>query len=73
MVADMEKLLTPEEIEERAIAHGWAMSKACREAGIAPSTFSRWKAGVSSPSIAVYQRLVDVVSRLAPHIRVPQQ
>jgi hypothetical protein len=33
----------------RAAAHGVPMSRICKEAGIAPTTPSRWRTGKNSP------------------------
>jgi len=54
----MHRLLTPAEIEAAAARAGLRMAEVCRRAGIAPSTFSRWKSGQTMPSIDVYERLV---------------
>jgi predicted transcriptional regulator len=58
----MSELLTPEEIERRASVAGLSMADVCRSAGIARSTFSRWKAGETEPTLSVYRRLCEAVS-----------
>ena len=55
----MDALPTPAEIERRAKALGLGMPDVCRAAGIAPSTFYRWRAGDTCPSLDVCQRLLD--------------
>ncbi len=55
----MSQLLTPAEIEARAKDAGMSIVEVCRKAGIAPSTFYRWKAGETEPTLGVYQRLYD--------------
>lgn len=58
----MHDLLTPGEIEARAVARGQTMAEVCRAAGVAPSTFTRWKAGRTEPTLGVYRRLVAAVT-----------
>ena len=53
----MTELLTPADIESRAKDAGLTMPEVCKRAGIAVSTFWRWKSGKTNPSIDVYQRL----------------
>ncbi|RVT90738.1 XRE family transcriptional regulator [Rhodovarius crocodyli] len=55
----MAPLLTPADIEARAASCGKSMAQVCREAAIAPSTFSRWKAKKTEPTLDVYRRLVE--------------
>lgn len=38
------------EIEHSASAAGLSIAEVCRRAGVANSTFTRWKAGVTSPN-----------------------
>jgi predicted transcriptional regulator len=55
----MSDVLTPAEIEAKAKAAGLSIGDLCRSAGIALSTFYRWRAGETSPTLDVYQRLRD--------------
>lgn len=55
----MVALLTPSDIEAKAKAAGLTIAELCRRAGIAQSTFSRWKAGDTKPTIGVYERLCE--------------
>jgi predicted transcriptional regulator len=57
----MDDLLTPADIERLAREAGISLADACRRAGIAQSTFSRWKAGKTEPTLGVYRRLRDAV------------
>jgi transcriptional regulator with XRE-family HTH domain len=57
----MTDLLSPSDVETLAAKAGKTMAQVCREAGIAPSTFTRWKAGITEPSLPVYRRIRDVV------------
>lgn len=57
----MENPLTADVIEARARARGMSMLEMCRAAGIAASTFTRWKAGKTEPTLGVYRRLCEVV------------
>jgi transcriptional regulator with XRE-family HTH domain len=54
--------LTPRQIEELAENAGKSMRRVCEEAGIAQSTFSRWKAGDTEPTLGVYRRILAAVS-----------
>ena len=63
----MTVLLTPHEVETRAKANGRSIADICRDAGIAQSTFSRWKRNKNSPSIDVYQRIVAAIEPKPRH------
>lgn len=58
----MSILLTPDQIEVKAAACGKSMAAVCREAGIAQSTWSRWRRGETEPTLGVYRRLCAAVS-----------
>jgi transcriptional regulator with XRE-family HTH domain len=53
----MSALLTPAQMEARARDAGLSLVELCERAGIALSTFYRWRSGDTSPSIDVYRRL----------------
>lgn len=53
---------TPEQIEASAAAAGISMAEVCRRAGIAQSTFGRWKNGRTEPTMAVYRRICAAVA-----------
>jgi len=52
---DGETLAT--QLELRAKGKGISINRLCRQASIARSTFSRWKAGTTEPTVSVYRRL----------------
>jgi transcriptional regulator with XRE-family HTH domain len=52
---------TPAEIEQLAAKAGKSMLQVCREAEIAPSTWARWKAGETSPTLNNYMRIAKAV------------
>ena len=54
----MPDLLTPADVERIAETRGKSVSEICRLAAIAPSTFSRWKAGKTEPTLTVYRKIV---------------
>lgn len=56
----MSDLLSATDIETRAKAAGLSIGDICKRADIALSTFYRWKAGKTNPSIEVYRRLCEV-------------
>jgi transcriptional regulator with XRE-family HTH domain len=51
----------PSEIETLARSVGRSMADVCRIAGVAQSTFSRWKKGTTSPTLEVCRRLTQAV------------
>lgn len=57
----MNELLSPAEIERMAAEVGLTVAKLCERAGIAHSTFTRWRKGDTEPTLEVYRRLRDVV------------
>jgi len=61
----MLQLMTAEEIEGLAAKAGLSMAEVCRRAKIAPTTFTRWKAGKTEPTLGVYRRLCAAVERPA--------
>jgi transcriptional regulator with XRE-family HTH domain len=61
----MSYTVPPSEVEEHAKAAGKTMADVCREAGIAQSTFSRWKAGHTSPTLEKYNALLKAAA--VPH------
>lgn len=58
----MADLMTAEDIERRAGELGKPMKRVCEEAGIAVSTFWRWKTGKVEPTLGVYRRVVAAVT-----------
>jgi transcriptional regulator with XRE-family HTH domain len=61
----MAELLTPTDIERLAKQGGKSIAEVCREAGIAQSTFSRWKRGATEPTLDVYRRLATAAQAAA--------
>lgn len=51
-------ILSPQQVEDLARENGKTMAEVCAEAGIAVSTFWRWKTGRNSPALDVYLALV---------------
>ena len=47
------------EIETRAKLAGLSVAQMCAQAGVAHSTFTRWRAGHTEPTLTVYRRLVQ--------------
>lgn len=58
--------LSPSEIESVARKNGWSLASLCREAKVAPSNFTRWKAGANGMTVKVYERLIAVASQKCP-------
>lgn len=53
----MEDVCTPADIEVLARQSSLSMAEVCRRAGVAQSTFTRWKAGKTEPTLDAYRRL----------------
>lgn len=60
--------MTPNDVERQANEAGQSMADLCRSAGIAPSTFSRWKNGKTEPTLSVYRKLVAALGRPSPQV-----
>ena len=55
-----------EDLERRAATAGVSVSALCREAGVARSTFTRWKSRQAEPTIRVLRLLDEALERLQP-------
>lgn len=53
------------DMDARLKAAGVSASEVCREAGVARSTWTRWKSGEVAPNTATLSRVSEVVDRLA--------
>lgn len=62
----MTALLTPSDIKRLAGERGLTLAAVCAKAGIATSTFTRWQAGHTEPTLTVYRRIVAAVSDAVP-------
>jgi len=58
----MGSTLTPELVEATAKANGLSVAMLCSRAGVAHSTFTRWRKGETEPTLDVYRRLVTAAS-----------
>lgn len=59
------ELPKPADIETRAQAAGLSIADVCKRADIALSTFYRWKAGKTAPTLTICQRLLDATKKEA--------
>jgi transcriptional regulator with XRE-family HTH domain len=57
--------MTPIDVEDMAKKAGMTMAEVCRRAGVAKSTFTRWKNGSTEPTLDVYRRLRDAAASVA--------
>jgi transcriptional regulator with XRE-family HTH domain len=57
----MDELLSPADVERLAVEAGLSLKQVCARAGIAHTTFYRWKAGKTRPTMDVYERIRDAV------------
>jgi transcriptional regulator with XRE-family HTH domain len=57
----MDELLTPQDVERLASERGLTIGQVCQQAGIAHSTFTRWRRGDTEPTLDVYRRIRAVV------------
>ena len=58
-----------QQIEARAQQAGLSVTELCHKAGVARSTFTRWKAGTTSPTQRILKRLARELPDEAPKIR----
>jgi transcriptional regulator with XRE-family HTH domain len=63
---DPRPISTPSDIEAAAKKAGLSMAEVCRRAGVAQSTFNRWKNGTTQPTLGIYQRLCGAVAAPCP-------
>ncbi|MBX9594312.1 MAG: helix-turn-helix domain-containing protein [Roseomonas sp.] len=63
----MTDLLSPSDVERLAKQAGKTLKQVCETAGIAQSTFSRWKRGQTEPTLDVYRRIRDAVAPASPN------
>lgn len=61
----MKDLLTPDDVERLAAENGLSMSDLFARAGISHTTFYRWRAGKTEPTLAIYRRIRDVLAEAA--------
>ena len=51
-----------EALEAQAREAGKSISEVCRQAGVARSTFTRWKSGSHEPNMRTIQKISDVLA-----------
>lgn len=57
----MDELLSPEDVERLAAERGIPLREVIARAGIAHTTFYRWKARKTEPTLDVYRRIRDAL------------
>lgn len=57
----MNELLSPADVERLACEAGISLKEVFARAGIAHTTFYRWKAGKTEPTLDVYRRIRDAL------------
>lgn len=57
----MEELLSPDDVERLAAEAGLSLKDVFDRAGIARTTFYRWKTGKNEPTLRVYRRIRDAL------------
>ena len=62
-ISAMDDLLTPQDIERMANDRGITIAEVCRRAGIAHTTFGRWRRGETEPTLDVYRRIRAAVQK----------
>jgi len=65
MLAVMDELLSAADVERLAGEAGLSIKDVCARAGIAHTTFYRWKSGKTEPTLDVYRRILDALPREA--------
>ena len=68
----MDSISLVEKLEARAKAVGLSLNEVCRQAGVARSTFTRWKSGDHTPTIRVLQKMDAVVSEQEAAVTEPK-
>lgn len=58
----MDNASVVEDLEAQARAAGKSISEVCREAGVARSTFTRWKSGDNAPNIRTLRKIQEVLN-----------
>ena len=58
----MDSASVVEDLEAQAHEAGKSISEVCRQAGVARSTFTRWKSGDNTPNIRTIQKILDVLN-----------
>jgi len=53
--------MSPEDIERQAAEAGLSLKELCARAGIAQSTFYRWRSGETEPQVRVYRRIKEAL------------
>ena len=56
-----EEILSPADMQEAARSMGMSMSKVCQQAGIAHTTYHRWRRGKHQLRLDIYKRLRDAL------------
>lgn len=69
----MDELLSPADVERLAAEAGLNIKEICARAGIAHTTFYRWKAGKTEPTLDVYRRIRDVLRRPRAAVSAPER
>lgn len=59
------------DLEIEALKQGRTMTEVCREAGISPTVFHRWKKQMQDPKISSVERLVAALNAYAPTLPKP--
>ncbi len=57
----MDSASVVEDLEAQAREAGKSISEVCRQAGVARSTFTRWKSGDNEPNVRTLQKISDVL------------
>lgn len=66
----MSNLPTPQELEIMAVKAGVSMTEACRDAGVSPAVFHRWKRGKSSPTLDSVSAIIAALKARMPACEV---
>ena len=63
MLPVMDELLSAADVERLGAAAGLSIKDICARAGIAHTTFYRWRAGKTEPTLDVYRRIRNALQR----------
>jgi predicted transcriptional regulator len=57
----MADLPTPQDVEILAVQADMSVAQACRDAGVSPAVFQRWKRGDTTPTLRTLEMILSVL------------
>ena len=69
----IDKLPEPVDLELEAVRQRRTMTHVCREAGVSPLVFSRWRRGIQTPKYSNVELMVNELRRFGEGLSVPHK